>query len=507
MSHWPVYKFMPLRKALPPSMTTNLSNTFHNVMSKFVEPYEAAAPKIITNFPGPKSLAFNESMSQTIANSDKLREVINLESSFGNYFEDLDGNVVLDMYMDNGRNAFGYNSRRWIKETKLQKYDKYLYQRPSIGVLPPAEYPKLLHELIMKIGPDLLSEVYLSCGCGSSANINAFKFAFLKKFFELKGNDKITSDEEQSIMHGSAPGAPKFKIMAFEGGYHGKFLDELSLSNYNTNNSIAGHNWPIAPFPKLKLPYEDNCAYNRAEETRCVEETAKLIKQNKDSLAAIIIEPLQLVGGVRYASNMFYKDLVDLCYDNNIAFICDETNTSGWASGRPFMHTRWNLEKPVHFVTFGGRMQLAGFFYQKEFRPKYGNMINSTWNGDMARLVQFFDTHDQITRVDWIDAHTEQFWQGCKAELLDLQRKAVIPISNIRGIGKIFAFDVEHKLLRDEIVELSRANGYKVSATGETTISFTPSLLFTEVHFARYKEFFMTLAPSSLNSSHFNNKI
>jgi 4-aminobutyrate aminotransferase/(S)-3-amino-2-methylpropionate transaminase len=142
-------------------MTTNLSNTFHNVMSKFVEPYEAAAPKIITNFPGPKSLAFNESMSQTIANSDKLREVINLESSFGNYFEDLDGNVVLDMYMDNGRNAFGYNSRRWIKETKLQKYDKYLYQRPSIGVLPPAEYPKLLHELIMKIGPDLLSEVYL----------------------------------------------------------------------------------------------------------------------------------------------------------------------------------------------------------------------------------------------------------------------------------------------------------------------------------------------------------
>jgi 4-aminobutyrate aminotransferase/(S)-3-amino-2-methylpropionate transaminase len=507
MSHWPVYKLMPLRKALPPSVTTKLSNTFHNIMSKVVEPYEAAEPKIITKYPGPKALAFNESMSQTIANSDQLREVINLENSFGNYFEDVDGNVVLDMFMDNGRNAFGYNSRRWIKETKLQKYDKFLYQRPAIGVLPPVEYPKLLHELLMKVGPDAISEVYLSCGCGSSANLNAFKFAFLKKFFDLKGTDKITAEEERSILIGQQPGAPKFSILGFEGGYHGKFLDELSLSNYNTNNSIASHNWPIAPFPKLKLPYEDNCAFNRAEETRCVEETAKLMKQHKDSLAAMIIEPLQLTGGVRYASNMFYKDLVDLCYDNDIAFICDETNTSGWAGGRPFMHANWNLEKPAHFVTFGGRMQLAGFFYQKQFRPKHGNMISSTWNGDIAKLIQFFDTYDQITRVDWIDAHTEQFWQGCKAELLDLQRKAKIPISNIRGIGKIFAFDVEHTLLRDEIIHLSRQNGFKVAPNGSTSIAFTPSLLFTEVHLARYKDFFEKLIPSTLNGHHFNNKV
>jgi 4-aminobutyrate aminotransferase/(S)-3-amino-2-methylpropionate transaminase len=505
MSYWPVYKFMGLRKALPPKVTDKMSEVVHQFFNKFIEPYEAVAPKVVTSYPGKNLLQFNETMSESIANSDNLREVINLQNSFGNYFEDIDGNVVLDMYMDNGRNILGYNSRRWLRDTKFQKYNKYLVQRPSMGAFPAAEYPKLLSDLIVKVAPPGLHEVYLSCGCGSSANTNAFKLAFLKKFFELKGNDKFTKEEQESVMNGQQPGAPKFSVLGFEGGHHGKFLDLLSVSTHSESNTLTKHNWPIAPFPKLRLPYEDNLTVNRKEETRCVEETEKLIKANIDNLAAMIIEPLQLFGGIRYASSEFYKDLVDLCYKYNIAFICDETNTSGYGSGRPFMHRSWNLEKPVHMVTFGGRMQIAGLFYQHQFRPKYGNMINSTWNGDPVKLLQFFDTYDQIKRIDWIDSHTEQFWQSCKAELIDLQRRAKIPIHNIRGIGKIFGFDVEHEMLRNEIVLASRQHGFKVNPIGKNIVGFTPSLMFTEVHFAKYKDYLMDFVPASLNMHHLNN--
>jgi 4-aminobutyrate aminotransferase/(S)-3-amino-2-methylpropionate transaminase len=505
MSHWPTYKFMNFRKAFSPQTTTKMSDTFHNIMSKFIEPYEAAGPVISSTFPGPKALSYNERISHTLINSENVREVIDLEKSFGNYFQDIDGNVVLDMHMDYGRNILGYNSRRWVKETKFQKYDKFLVQRPAMGVMPPAEYPKLLSKLLLTVAPPELTDVYLSCGCGSSANVNAFKLAFLKKFFELKGTDKFTKEEEESVLLGHAPGAPNFSVIGFEGGYHGQFLDLLSLSKFNTDKSLAKHNWPIAPFPKLKLPYEDNLTHNRREEARCVEETEKLIMNNKEKVAAMIIEPLQVHGGVRYASSLFYRDLVDLCYKHNIAFICDETHTSGWASGRPFMHKSWNLEKPVHMVTFAGRMQISGIFHQREFRPKFGNMINSTWNGEPAKLLQFFDTYDQIKNIDWIDSHSETFWQACKAELLDLQRRGAIPISNIRGIGKIFAFDVEHELLRNEIVLQSRKNGFKVNPLGKFSIGFTPSLMFTEVHFALYKEFLLKFVPSTLNMHSFNN--
>lgn len=496
MRKWPHYKFMAFRKALSPKITDKLSDAYHGFMSRTIEPYESSAPHVITKFPGPKTLEINYQMSKTIGNSNELREVLNMNESFGNYFKDVDGNVVLDMHMDNGKNILGYNSRRWVKETKLQKYDKYLFQRPSIGVLPPEEYPKLVQEVMGNIAPRGVPEVYMSCGCASAANENAFKLAFMKKFFDLKGNDKFTPEEEHSVMLGQLPGAPNFEILSFEGGNHCKFLSGGSTGSVH-NEALPKMNWPVAPFPDIKYPYEENYTHNRQEETRCVEETARIIKERKDRIAALIIEPLQLKGGVRYASSLFYRDLLDICYDNNVAFICDETNTSGWASGRPFMHSQWNLEKPVHMTTFANRMQVSGLFYQPQFRPKYGNMINSTWNGDIAKLTQLKDTIHQITKIDWLDAHCAQFSQSCKAELFHLQKQWNTKISNIRGIGKIFAFDVEHQVLRDELVNISRENGFRINKVGKHTLAFTPSLMFTEVHLARYKDFLLSYSPST----------
>ena len=63
----------------------------------------------------------------------------------------------------------------------------------------------------------------------------------------------------------------------------------------------------------------------------------------------------------------------------------------------------------------------------------------------------------------------------------------------------MFAFDVKSKTLRDELVELSRNNGFKVNPLGDKTIGFTPSLLFSEIHFARYKEALMKFNPASRN--------
>lgn len=504
MRHWSNFKLMYLRKAISPRTTNLLSDTYHSFISKVIEPYEAEHPVVKTSFPGPLTSEHNSEIALTFVKGGRIREIINLEKSFGNYFEDIDGNVVLDMHMDNGRNALGYNSRRWIRETKFEHYDQFLVERPAMGIYPTQEYPKLVQTLISKIAPRGLPEVYLSCGCGSSANINAIKMAMLKKFFDLKGNSNITPEEEESVLRNSPPGAPNFKVLSFEGGFHGKLLDELSVSDINTDSSMTKHSWPVAPFPKIKWPYEEHLTYNRKEETRCVEETAKLIKANKDSLAAMIIEPLQLHGGLRYCSNIFYRDLLDLCYDNDITFICDETNTSGWTNGKAFMHQSWNLEKTVHMVTFGGRMQIAGLLYQPQFRPRYSGMINSTWNGDPLKLKMFLDAYDQITNIDGIDAHSASFTQGWRTELEEVQRKAHFKIFNIRGIGKIFGFDVEHKLLRDEIVQKSRDAGFKLNPIGDLTVAFTPSLMFTEIHFCRYKEFLLNLQPSTVEMHQLN---
>jgi len=505
MRHYPNYKFLNFRKFLGPKQTDKLSDSFHNFYNKFIEPYEVTEPKIVTNFPGPKTIENNTKLGKIIANNQNLREIINLEKSFGNYFQDIDNNIVLDMHMDNGKNIFGYNYRKWIQHAKFGKYDQYLIQKPSLAFTPPTEYPKLLMEFLNKVGPKNLHEVVLTNSSGSAANDAAIKIAMINKLYDLKGNDNLSKEE---ILESFAK--TDLCVLGFEGGYHGNYLSTLSASNLNSNtesfNGISNGDWPVAPFPKLKYPYNENYDYNIREEKRCIEETANIIK-NKNSerpVAAIIIEPLQLFGGMRYASSNFYRDLIDLCYDNKISFIVDETNTSGWANGRPFMYLNWNLEKSPHFVTFGNRMQVSGVFYQQELRankhnnPNLSQIISSS-EEDPNKLIQFFHTHEMIYKVDWLDTHCSQFTETMKAELVDLQRKWNVRIENIRGIGKMFAFDVASKSLRDEIIILSRQNGFKVNPIGVKTIGFTPSLLFTEVHFARFKETLLRFNPASLN--------
>ena len=149
-------------------------------------------------------------------------------------------------------------------------------------------------------------------------------------------------------------------------------------------------------------------------------------------------------------------------------------------------------------------MQIAGLFQQQELRANKHNdpelsHILCAREEDPNKLIQFFQTHEMVYKVDWLDTHCSQFTETVKAELFDLQRKWNVRIENIRGVGKMFAFDVASKTLRDEIVQLSRDSGFKVNAIADKTIGFTPSLLFTEIHFARYKELLLSLNPASVN--------
>jgi 4-aminobutyrate aminotransferase/(S)-3-amino-2-methylpropionate transaminase len=89
-----------------------------------------------TSYPGPKAIEKSNKLSQHMAGISNATEVIDYDKSFGNYFTDVDGNVILDMYMDNGRNVLGYNSRKFLRESNLQKYSKFMIQRPGMGVLP-----------------------------------------------------------------------------------------------------------------------------------------------------------------------------------------------------------------------------------------------------------------------------------------------------------------------------------------------------------------------------------
>ena len=195
--------------------TTQPKKSFFNyIISKYIEPFEAPEPKIVS-YPGPNSFKTKQYMKSVLGNYKEFREVLDIENSFGNYFQDVDKNVILDMHMDNGKNILGYNHRTLVKDSYLEKFERFVVHRPAIGAVPPKEYPGLVNQFLKKMSPHPDYEVFFTCGCESSANENALKFASLKMFFDLKGTDLFTPEEETSVLLNKAPGVPNFSMIGF----------------------------------------------------------------------------------------------------------------------------------------------------------------------------------------------------------------------------------------------------------------------------------------------------
>lgn len=468
--NFPVIKFLNLRKALNPSTTEKMSQAYYSALDRWVERFEANEPKAVTSFAGPVTLEMNRKLGVDISNKTNLVDIINQDASFGNYFKDVDGNTVLDMHMNNGSLAFGYASRPLVWLSENRAFERNIVNYTDNNVLPDHEYASKVHESVCKFAPRGLHEVHLS-DTESSANETAIKVALRRQHLKVTGKHATKLD----LAH--------YKILAFRGGDHGNGHYGRMLSVQDGKQSNGQH--IIEDFPTILFPYEENITANRQSESEVLEKVRKHFLKNKDSLAGLIVEPLQS-RQIRYASSGFYNGLLDICDEFGVAFICDETKTSGYSNGRIFSHYNWVSEKKPSIVTFGGRTRLNGFFTTAEYKE----FVNETdLFGHSAEIndVLLFDKLGEIgVKKDWLDLHNSSFKSSFRTEMDKLQSKLEFKVSNIRGEGKIFGFDVHSKKLRDEIVWKGRDRGFKVNPKGDRTIGFTPSLLFAEFHLSHY---------------------
>lgn len=222
----------------------------------------------------------------------------------------------------------------------------------------------------------------------------------------------------------------------------------------------------------------------------------------------MIIEPIRYKAGVQYASPSYYRKLLRLLKEYDIVSILDETFTSGWATGRLFTYYSCCSELHPDAVVFGGRMQINGVFYKRslidsleELQAKANIEININSSIDLLQFQKFSLLKKIVYDVDWLDLHTNNFSSSIRTEFNEIQQKAFVQYSNVRGKGKIIAFDVAHSILRDEIVCSALRKGIRLGYLGDKTIVLTPSLLFTEIHFTPIKEFLISVVPSTYHMS------
>ena len=147
---------------------------------------------------------------------------------------------------------------------------------------------------LIEVAPDKLTKVFF-VNSGTEANENAMKIA-----------RKLTA---------------RAQIISFEGGFHGRTPGSLSatgLAKYREGVSplVEGHVY--APFGE-------------------VEAVERLVGPDT---AAVMLEPIQSMGGVRMAEPSFYRALRDLCDRAGAMLIYDEVQTGMGRTGDYFFAGR-----------------------------------------------------------------------------------------------------------------------------------------------------------------------
>jgi len=451
-------------------------------------PGEPTEPKLVTsNIPGPKSKALWESLNK-LQDPRATHFFADYSKSKGNYIVDADGNTLLDMYGQISSIPIGYNHPALIEAAKSDRWIQAIINRPALGIKPPAMWPELLQNSFMQVAPKGLNQIFTAM-CGSCSNECAYKAVFMYYQQQKRGDAPFTEEEISSCMCNKGPGSPQLAILSFVKGFHGRLFGSLTTTRSKAIHKldIPAFDWPAAPFPSLKYPLEANEAANRKEEERCLAETERLIKTWHIPVAGLIVEPVQAEGGDNHATSFFFQGLRDITKKHNVAFIVDEVQTGGGATGKFWAHEHWNLTSPPDIVTFSKKMQAAGFYHNIQFRPNESYRNFNTWMGDPIRALELESVVSQIKKdnlVETVKITGEYLMKNLNA----LAEKHKGKVTNVRGLGTFCAFDLPDAAKRDKLVNELRLLGVESGGCGVQSLRLRPMLVCTPRHIAQFLE-------------------
>ena len=145
-------------------------------------------------------------------------------------------------------------------------------------------------EKLVSIAPKALTKAFF-CNSGTEANENAMRMA------------RMATGRE--------------KIITFSGGFHGRTADAISATFLGKYRELG----------KPNVPGHLEAAFGDIESVRALVD---------DTVAAIMLEPIQSMAGVRMAEPEFYRELRELCDESGVILIYDEVQTGVGRTGEWF---------------------------------------------------------------------------------------------------------------------------------------------------------------------------
>ena len=402
---------------------------------------------------------------------DGYHVVMDLDRSHGSFIYDSRHEVeILDLFSHFATIPVGYNHPRLKDPAFLEELGRAALTKPANSDIYTEEMARFVETFARIAVPPSHAEHLFFVEGGSVGVENALKAAF-----DWKVRKNIRKGYRREVGQ---------QVVHFEQAFHGRTGYALSLTNTADPRKTAyfpKFPWPRIVNPKLRFPV-DAAEIERVEkvEALAIAQVKQALVENRDDLAALIIEPIQAEGGDNHFRPEFLAALRQLCDENEMLLIFDEVQTGVGLTG-----SMWGFQTmgvvPDLFA-FGKKMQVCGFasngriFDEPENVFTVSSRINSTWGGNLVDMVRS-RRYLEIIEEEKLVENARTVGALLLGELAALAAELPGKVTNVRGKGLFIAFDLPDGATRGTVLSTMLQKHHVMALScGERSIRLRPAL-------------------------------
>ena len=379
-----------------------------------------------TGIPGPRSREILARKERVIAEPLSVFLPVVIERGEGATLTDVDGNTFIDFTGGVGCLNVGHAHPRVVDAVQEQAARFF---HTDFTIVPYEVYVALAERLIA-LSPFSGPAKAAFFNAGTEAIENAIKFA-------------------RSYTKRPA-------VIAFEGGFHGRTLLALSMTS-KTHPYKAG----LGPFaPEVhRMPFAQDYRGPSAREALAALERALVTHVAAESVAAIVVEPVQGEGGFVVAPPEFMQGLRRICDDNGIVLVVDEVQTGFGRTGRMFAIEHYDVEPDLITVAkaIAAGLPLSGVIGKAAIMDAPGDSaIGGTYVGNPVAQAAALAVLDVFEEEGLID-RAAQIGETIRARM-DAWGSRWTAVGDVRGVGAMLAIELVHdRETKDPAPELATA--------------------------------------------------
>jgi acetylornithine/N-succinyldiaminopimelate aminotransferase len=379
------------------------------------------------------------SSKDTIETEDKyfapffVKQKISIEKGEGVYVWDEEGRRYLDFTAGWGVTCIGHANP--VITNALVEQGSKIIQNPNSGLTYSPARARLL-SLLSEVIPPHLTRVFFT-NSGAETNDAAIKLA-----------RKVTGRPE---------------IVSTYQSFHGRTISTASATGQAKNRDRYN---PLMPNYRF-IPYND---LNAMEEVL------------DESVAAVIIEPIQGEGGIRIPSEEYLTGVSDLCKKNGSLLIMDEIQTGFFRTGPAFVTGAYNVKADFLTMAKGiaGGFPFGAFAMSEEVAEKIeigdhggtycGNPLGCAVSYAVVKYLLDNNISENVEKMGRLALSRMKGWQNAYGDA----------VSGVRGKGLLIMIDFKDQDICTKIKDECQSRGLLVTQTQGIGIRIFPALNITE---------------------------